>query len=313
MNHTDARPFDMGLALKETWRLMIKKPLHVFVWGLLLTLPSVPVFLVMYGVMGNLTLDQLGNENDPAMQSVAMQINMVSWAVQIVALGAMVLVSKAINEQIIRSDSTHAWFGLKPDMQAVRSFVVLLALWIGFAIAIFLIALIAVLIGAALAAVSGQIVGVLVGILIGVLGLVGLIWAAIKTSLILAASVGLRDFAFVQGWQATKGHFWPLLGLGVIVALLYIAVALVMYFIGFVVIIAAVFAMHGSLDSGLPINEIIGWGGVIGLCIAYALFAAIFSGIAYVLAFGPFASAWRQMALRAANASAFVPTTAPTL
>ena len=301
MNQTDARPFDMGLALNETWRLMIKKPLHVFIWGLVLTLPSIPMFMVMYGLMGPLTLAQLGNENDPALQAVAKQINTVSWIVQIIALAAMVLVGKAIIEHIVRSDSAHPWFGLKPDMQAVRSFVVLLAVWIGWFILVALIALIAILIGAALASMAGQVAGVLTGILIGLIGLAVMVWAGIRVSLILPASIGLKDFAFVQGWKAAKGHFWPLLGLAVIVCLLYFAVAIAMYFIGFVIVLATALGFH--VDQSLPINEMIGWGGVIAVCVAYALFAAVFSGITYVLYFGPFASVWKQMALNAGGVS----------
>ena len=58
------------------------------------------------------------------------------------------------------------------------------------------------------------------GILLGTAGLAALIWVGVRLSLLLPATVAERRIDFGRAWRLSRGRFWPLLALGLIVAMI---------------------------------------------------------------------------------------------
>jgi len=139
---------------------------------------------------------------------------------------------------------------------------------------------------------GGNIVGLIIAVPLGIAAFVAMIWASLRASLIFAASLDQGRLAIVDGWKATKGLVWRLLGTG-----------LLAYLITFVISIAVVIAVMivGGLIAALGFGaySVGGWLAAspfifVGAVLAVVVFTAL-SVVTYIIGYAPYFDVWRSL------------------
>lgn len=289
--------FSIGTAFGDAFNLVGRRPVSVFVWGLLVLLPSVASILVTLPMMSEaIASSEAGMKPDFGRM---MQFQGVSGLMHIVQLLVMAVVYTAVMRAIVRPREK-GLFSLRLGMDELRVAVVGVAVFIGF----YLAGVVLVLLGAAIGYAVWQLDSpgnwIAIAALVVVL-ILGLWLMMARISLIAPASVLFRDFAFVQGWRLGRGQTWPLFGmmvlLGVIILLVEIAVA--------VGLLAAfgVGAAFINLENAEVWADPANWGDPTpwlmanwAWCAVGGVVLSFIYGMIMTLGIAPFASACRQLA-----------------
>lgn len=226
--------FSIGGAVGEGFGLIRRRPLSVFMWGLLTILPAVASVGIMMPAMGSIveSMVQAAAQGDP--ESTAMPDEMMAHMMQFQAVMAPlnavrfvlgVVVYTAIVRAVVRPRES-SFFSMRLSMDEVRVFVVSLAIIIGAVVAAVLLSLVAVAIGAGVWEVVGQAKGlVIAGLVIGCI--VGALLIGGRLSLLVPATVRFRTFAFAEGWNLGKGRSWSLVGVMLLLFLIIIGLEIV--------------------------------------------------------------------------------------
>ena len=139
--------FSIGTAIGEGFGLVRRRPISVFVWGLLMAVPSVASLALVLPMLGGMFASMASGMSDPeqvhnAMMADMAQVQGISSLLNLVQLVVTVVVYTAVMRAVVRPRET-AFFSLRLGMDELRVAVVGLALIVG----IYLAALIYVLLG----------------------------------------------------------------------------------------------------------------------------------------------------------------------
>lgn len=293
--------FSIGEALADGFRLIRRRPLGVFAWGALLTVPLLLTMFLMIDLMASVGLDAMtADEPGPQAFAAMMRLQALSGLLNVLQLGGYVMVVAAVCRAVLWPERTPGRvFDLRIGMDEARVAVAGLAVLVGFYGVMVVILMLAFAFGAALWMVS-EVAAVILGVLVGVSGLIGVVWAALRASMILPASVALKDFAFVAGWRMTQGQVSPLLGL--FVAMFAIAMFIQILVMTVAALIAlgisipfwpqlAAWADGANAGATPPINS----GLIVALGIAAFPVIAAYYGVVTVITTAPCVSTCRQM------------------
>lgn len=299
--------FSIGEAVGEGFGLIKRRPLSVFVWGLLTILPAAAAMGVMLPAMEGFTgaMVEAAAEGDTASTGMpdAMMTNMMQMQAVMAPLNALrfvlgVVVYTAIVRAVVRPRE-NSFFSLRLSMDEVRVFVVSLALIIGIVVGAVLVSLLGVAVGAAL----WQFVGAARGLVVAALVIGGILGALLlggRLSLLVPATVRYRTFAFAEGWKLGKGRSWSLVGVMLVLFLIIIGLEMV---IGGIVA-GAMFAFMGH--SGFDITSLENGGNPFAgmsdvaranwpwLAVAVAVGGMLYGMLTAILT-APFASVVRQL------------------
>lgn len=296
--------FSIGTAISEAFDLVRRRPLAVFVWGLLMVAPSVASMALLLPMMGEM-IAAVGTEGaDPdqiqsAMMGDMMQVQGVSSLLNLVQLVLMVVVYTAVMRAVVRPRET-SFFSLRLGMDELRVAVVGVAIVVGF----YLLALILVLLGVGIGFATwglGEPFNWLIIVAMAV-GLFVAIWlGAARVSLMAPASVMSRTFAFEEGWKLGRGRTGALFGMMLLTLLIILVTEMIVFGIGMAVFMATA----GGLDWPQILDSIEAdpFAGLQALFMAnwpwITVAALVISGLyGFLLTLGiaPFASACRQLA-----------------
>lgn len=300
--------FSIGTAIGEAFSLVRRRPLSVFVWGLLMVAPVVASVALILPMMGELfaaiATDSVNQEEiHDAMMGDMMQVQGVSWLLNLVQLFLTVIVYAAIMRAVVRPQET-SFFSLRLGMDELRVFVVGLAIIVGFYLLLLIMVLLGVGIGFAVWGLGEPFNWLIIAALC--IALMLAIWlGAARVSLIAPASVFYRSFAFEEGWKLGRGRTGALFGMMLLTLLIILVTEMIVFGIG-----AAVMAVSaGGLDwariqadiaddrfAGLQALFVANWPWVtIG-----AVIVSAFYGVLLALGIAPFASACRQLSAQTA-------------
>lgn len=207
--------FQIDEALADGFRLIRRRPGAVFAWGVVMALPVLLSVILMIDLFMTIGLEAMAEEADPSPQALAAMMRMQAWSmlVNLVQLAGYVLVIAAICRAVLWPDRAPGrFFDLRVGMDEARVAVAGLAVMAGCYGVMLVVLLLAFAFGAAFWMVSGT-AAVVMGVTVGLAGIVGIAWAALRTSMIMPLSIATQDFAFVAGWRMTKGRVGMLLGL----------------------------------------------------------------------------------------------------
>lgn len=305
------RRFSIGTAIGDAFRLIRRRPLAVFVWGLLTVAPFVIGFALILPVMGDMFANMPAPGSDPAGYEDAfpdqafaqmMQFQMASMLMNIGQLLVMAVVYTAIMRAMLHPRET-SFFSLRIGMDELRVAVVGLAIGVVMYIAMIILALFAVALAVALGlGMSGSDPGVVVSVVVvlAIVAAIGFLWAMARVSLMAPASVLYRDFAFVQGWKLASGKGWPLFGMMLLILVIVLLIEAVLVMIG-VGLFAGFAAASGPLAemaaAAEPFSGLAAWLAANWYWAALgALAASLFYGVVLTLGIAPYASACRQLA-----------------
>ncbi|HYC66599.1 hypothetical protein [Brevundimonas sp.] len=295
--------FSIGTSIGDAFGLVKRRPLSVFIWGLLMLAPVFGSMALVFPMMAEMFagMEAADWEHDAApfadpTFARMMQFQMASLLGNVVQLVVMAVVYTAIFRAVLRPRE-RAFFSLRLGMDELRVAVVGLAI----GVALYIVMLIAVLACVALGVGLGfqdAGLGVLVAVLLGIALFLAVCWLLARVSLMAPASVLYRDFAFVQGWRLARDKGWPLFGM----MLLIFLIAIVIEAIGFILVALAFSGAFmtmsaAAIDGGNPFASMNDW-------IAAHWYWAVVGGLVFSLIYGvvltlcaaPFASACRQLA-----------------
>ena len=296
--------FSIGTAIGEAFGLVRRRPLAVFVWGLLLVVPSVAsiglILPMMSGVFASIEAGASNTDQvHDAMMGEMMQVQGLSSLLNLVQLLVSVVVYTAVMRAVVRPKET-SFFSLRLGMDELRVAVVGLAVIVGFYLAVLILVLLGVGIGFATWGLGEPFNWLIIVALC--IGLIVAIWlGAARLSLIAPASVLYRSFAFSEGWKLGRGRAGALFGMMLLIVLIIIVIEMVVLGIGAAVIAVSAGGMdwariHTDLAddpfTGLQALFVANWPWV-AVC---AVVVSALYGALLTLGIAPFASACRQLA-----------------
>lgn len=297
------RGFSIGEALGDGFRLVGQRPLSVFVWGLLMLVPSLIPILILAPAFMNMPWAELtagsGASDSAAFNDYILRsnlANLLSYALQLLVYG---MLGAAVYRLVLDpARGRRRLFGLGLGMDELRVAVSYIALFV--AVMAVMIALILVAVGAGLAlwpvlSEGGRAMGVFVMMIASLLAIL-LIYA--RVCLIPPAFVAVQDFEFGVGWRLGAGQTWRLVGMTLAIWLLVIVIILAAY-----AVLAAVgfgLGMALGLSTVLPespaelfdyvaSNPQVAWLSVLILPLCWVY------GLTGVMGLAPYASAVRQL------------------
>jgi hypothetical protein len=207
--------FQIDVALSDGFHLIRRRPGDVLAWGVILALPVLLSVIVMIDLFMTIGPEAIAEDADPSPQALAAMMRMQAWSmlINVVQLIGYVLIIAAICRAVLWPERAPGrFFDLRVGMDEARVAVAGLAVMAGCYGVMLVVLLLAFAFGAAFWMVS-ETAAVVLGVAVGLAGIVGIVWAGLRTSMIMPLSIASQDFAFVAGWKMTKGRVGMLLGL----------------------------------------------------------------------------------------------------
>lgn len=284
--------FSATEAAFEGFRVVRRHPAAALFWGV----AYLAMFLAMFGLgaghwaafMASAESLQSGSGSPQAQleaigEAYAAMFGGIAWIIPVGLILSAVL-SAAVARSVLRPDQTR-WGYLRLGMDEVRVLIVTLIVSLGLGLA----SGIAMTVVTALAA-SGQPILTLAGLLAGLAAIGGVIWLAVRLSLAVPITVDTGKIAVMESFKATKGRFWPLLGM----AILAFVMSMVVSILGGI-ISAAVNLAGGGIEglarfSGQSSVEILAqaWLPIL----LWSVVNAFLSALQVAVIYAPFSAAW---------------------
>lgn len=285
----------------EGFRLVRREPKVLLAWTLVylvITLGQLVAMVLNRSEIaeGLRTIEGFGSRGPQTQQEFALWFDaygqMTSYSFWVLPLSIVVgsVLSAGVARGVLFPEQNRFGF-LRLGMDEVRVFAitVIIALLTGLALGA------ATVIVSILVAIAITVAPLMwLGVFVGVLGCIALfIWLGVKWSLAVPITVSEKKIQVFASFRATKGHFWPLLGMAIIA----FALAMVIWFL------SSVLVMPLSLMSGLSPMGLGGTSpavieqmslanpGLLLVALAQAIVYALFVGVMYA----PFSAAWRDI------------------
>jgi hypothetical protein len=287
------KTFSMGEALGSGFEMIVKRPLAVLLWGVLLYLPGIASILALAPFLGDSWMDPGATPDLSDAQAIDAFLQAQGWSMlsNVLSLVVQAVIGVAVI-RLVLWPRTSGWAGLRFGAAEFCYIVVQIALSVALGILAVLAILLAVFIGVAFRG-ADPMIQPFVWIVLGLAGTVLFLWAWARTGLISVASVDRKALAFEDGWRMTRGQSVKLALMGVISAILCIivflpVVALAALSVGLAGIDWAAFADAERWTLTWEPRLMIGF----GLALLF-IFAG--TGAATAVAYAPWASAYRQL------------------
>ncbi|QYF87709.1 hypothetical protein [Brevundimonas sp. PAMC22021] len=278
----------------EGFRIVRRKPMVVVWWALVYA----ALFILVFALGGPqlIELTNVMETMDPAspsqadVQRVMMIYASLFWLVPVGLLFGAVL-NAAIARAVLRpEESRWGYLRLGRDEMRILGVTVILGLLFGL-LSLASASLIGVV--GAIATTTGQAVLWLVAVIVGAAALAFVVFLAIRLSLTVPITFTEKRIALKESFRATKGVFWPLLGMAVIAVIM----SLVVNLLGGVVALPITLATGGlqslSAMEGAPIGEVLATAAP--AIIAWIVINSLLSALQLAVIYAPFAAAWRDI------------------
>ncbi len=212
-----------GSIINGAFRHFRERPLAVLTWGAVYTAITFTYSLVLMPTMAR-QMAEMQNGSPPPAAFFGMMLPLYLFML------VLVLVLTAASMRTILRPEESRFAGLRFGMDELRLLGLILLLMIGFSIIATIGIIVVGLIGGVLAVAAGGSGAVALLVILPMLALYGgLLFLAVRLSLVSALTVLRRKVVIGESWRLTKGHFWRLFGaffvLGVMLAVLYGVVA----------------------------------------------------------------------------------------
>ncbi|WP_297801376.1 hypothetical protein [uncultured Brevundimonas sp.] len=287
--------FDPGVAVVDAINIVRRHPWRMLGWGLLMYLPMLVVMLALVPMFVEMAQLEANGGGDPSPAS-AILVQAASNLGQLAQLAIIVPAIAALAFMVWqRPRAKKTWLGMRYGMDELRVLVLVIAYYFGVFLVMF-VAIVAIgLISVPLAMVSKPL-GILVGVLGGLAAFAGFVWVGIRAVLILPASVDSETFAFVEGWKASKGRFWPLFAVGLLSFLALVAFSiLAVVILGIIVLVVALPLGFMSGGDWGTANTALAFGLGIPAAILGFLLLSFLQAVSVVMYAVPWYSVWAQM------------------
>jgi len=220
--------FSFNDAVGAPFVLLRRRPLSLFVWGLIMTALVAVLYSLMIPALGSMigAPDREAAFDTYLTESIRLQATVNG--MNIVMYLVMLLTWTAAARATLSPGRGDPFLFLRLGMDEVRVAVTLIAVFFIWYIVLIVMVLIGVGIGLALWS-QGHATAIGVLIAYGLLVFALSVWGWLRVSLIAPASLILKRFAFTEGWAIARGQMWKLLGLNLVIWIIYMISAILMY------------------------------------------------------------------------------------
>lgn len=280
--------FDMMKAITDTLVVMNQRRRHILLWALLQL--AVMVGLVVLSLPALIAvLSQ--PENAFAVLSAQMTVQGGYNLAELITALMLLPAITAVASTLMGIERGKTWLGLRIDRIEGRYLLVIVAVFGG----MYGIILVGFLIGAMIVVpvyFLSQTAAIVTGVILFLALIIGSYWLMARTILIAPATLALGKLSFVEGWQATKGRVWRLVGTYVLAALASLfGLAVLMLIAGALFLVCgAVWMMGGQQPDFIPFWII---SGICGIAFIYAY--SVFRVCGTLLVTVPAFSVWQQI------------------
>ncbi|WP_395652406.1 hypothetical protein [Brevundimonas sp.] len=287
--------FSASDAAFEGFRIVRRRPLAVLAWAL----AYIVFFAVGFAVVGQPALAIIrqaealqGGAEPTAAELVALSqgyglVIGVIWPLMML-LGVML--SAAVARAVLQPKAS-AFGYLRLGMDELRLLGAMIILFL--LLLLYYVVAIGICVGLGVYAhTSGQGWVWLLCVLAGIGAFLGLVWLAVRLSLMAPIIVAENRFALFSSFALTKGRFWPLLGM----TLLSFVMTIVVSLLGTIINLPIRFSLAGPLSQiAQPADLLPVLQQHIGLVVAWGVVNAIISALQMVVLYAPFAAAYRDI------------------
>lgn len=287
--------FSATEAAFEGFRVVRRKPVVVLFWSAVYLAVFAATFLIggpsLARIMAMAETVQSSEPSVADMEQLGLAYSgFLAWAAPLFLLSGAVL-SAAVARAVLRPEQS-AWGYLRLGKDEFRVLAVSIAMGLilgvlggaGFTIVSLLFAM-----GIS----SGQAILFLAALISALSVIAGLLWLGVRLSLAVPMTLDRGRITLFESFRATKGRFWPLLGMTLIVAIMTMVVS----FLGGIVAMPVTLVSGGlerlaTLD-GAPYAEILttAWPALA----AWSVVNAILSALQLAVLYAPFSAVWRDI------------------
>lgn len=288
----------------EGFRLVRRNPMAIVIWMVISAIASIGQIFAAGGMKESLVamtemMKDMQNSPPttlegwtPFLNAYSDMMSSAAWMMPVSLVLSSVLTA-AVARAVLRPDEKAFGF-VRLGMDEVRVFIVTLIIGILAAVFCTAVFVAAVIVGMiAIRALEGW--GGLVMFLTVLGAFAFMIWLLVRWSLAIPITVAEKRFAVFDSFAATKGRFWPLLGMGLIAFIMALLVMLLCGIVSMPLSMMLGMNMWGSMD-GPSADHIVKMFDVTNpLVIASAVVDAITSVLVLGVIHAPFAAAYRSL------------------
>ena len=288
----------------EGFRLVRRNPVALVGWTLLYLVYTLATLFASGGMMRSMSvwLEQVEALEAgpppsspeallPIMESYMAAMSHMAWAIPLsLVIGAVLMAAIA---RAVLTPGTGGFGYMRLGMDEVRVFVVTLVIAILYAIAT-AVAFVAALIlgGIAISVLEGW--GALVMVLAILAAIAFKIWQGVRWSLAVPITIDQKKFAFFDSFAATKGRFWPLLGMALIAFIMVVIVSLLAGIVTMPISMMGGMSMFGTMSDD-PTEMFRNFNPTNPWMIASSVVNAIVYALTVAVIYAPFSAAYRDI------------------
>jgi hypothetical protein len=289
----------IGGAVESGFKLIRHRPLAILSWGLvqaLLLAATFALFAPFYALM--LQAGASGQNPAEAMQAMngqILQTQALSYLVDLIEVVAGAIVNCAVWRAVIHPDQGRFGY-LRLGAPEFFFGVLIIGAYIAFFVAFIAVGVVVGIVIGVLIFSHAVAVAVILGIVAVIAALVGIVYVALRFSLVGPMMVDDGQFHLGESWALTRGHVGALFVISLVVFVILMAIELVFVIVLFAIGLGAVSALAGGLQN-IPV-----WArqpGELGhLAPLLAVFAALWiplGGVVFAILGAPWARAYLDL------------------
>ncbi len=269
------------------FRITREKPVLLLWLGLVYVVSMLLTFGLGYNAIKSLLamMQLVQNGSEPSQEEFIAaaknygQLMLVSWPISLVT---MALTATAVVRAVLQPEDSRFGY-LRFSKDEMRTFLALFLMgliWFG----LMLVSLLIV----GMAATAGMAAGMFAGLIVVLVALVAAFYLAVKLSLVVPITVMEKRIGIAESFRLTKGHFWPLAGLGLLAIVLSIGVSLL------VNIISIPFSVISNGGFGPLLGDPITFASAIGMTGSLVL-SILLTSAQMLIVYSPFSAAYRKI------------------
>jgi hypothetical protein len=216
----------VGELLGGAYRTIVRRPKELLIWSVIQIILGVLVVSAAIPFITSATEAQRqALESGPqALPGVPAGIGLFFLAYLLILVWLLMLFTASVRMTASSGEDKFLWLRFGGDELRLIG---LIALYMVASVALWLVVALVFGLVFGIATAASPTIGGILAVILAIACFCGAIWLYVRISLIGAVVVLERTFAIRKGWQATKGHFWTLLGTYLVLFLAYFVLEIV--------------------------------------------------------------------------------------
>jgi hypothetical protein len=240
----------IGNAVVAGFGVIRRRPVAVLIWGLLQTALLGAMFVVMAPIYLAMVAELAKNAGHPPTPDVAnmMQMQGAIWLLNLVTVFVATILYCAVFRSLIHPEQSGFGY-LRLGATELILFLLMIGAYIALLVAIFILMIPAAIVVAVLVAVHAAAAAVIAGILLGAGALWGVVYVALRFSLVGPMMVDDGKVHFLDAWALTRGRAGALFLMALCLFGILIALEMVLVVIAAIIGVSVLSSVAGAASA----------------------------------------------------------------